>query len=119
MTVHPGNLAGRPPLGLKRPKPERGTAAARRHIEAVKQLPCVICGASPVEVHHCYSHRYGSRKRSDFETIPLCVRHHRIGPEAIHQDKAAWEAANGPDTDFLSTVADMLAGDWVNPWRRT
>lgn len=119
MSVHPGNLAGRPPLGLKMPKPERGTAAARVHMARVAQLPCVICGNRDVEVHHCISARHGSRKRSDFDTIPLCVAHHRIGPEAIHQNKAAWEALHGPDTDFLPVVADMLAGEFNSPWRQT
>lgn len=120
MSVHPGNLAARPPLGLKAPKPERGTGAAKRHIEAVKQLCCVICGQpGPSDAHHCISGRYGSRKASDFQTIPLCKAHHQDGPEAIHQNKAAWEAANGPDTDYLPVVRDMLDGTWNSPWRQS
>ncbi|MDB6454747.1 DUF968 domain-containing protein [Falsirhodobacter sp. 20TX0035] len=100
-------------------KPKRTSPDAKAHMAAVAACPCVICGARPVEVHHCISARYGSRKRSDFETIPLCVAHHRIGPEAIHQNKAAWEAANGPDTDYLPVVADMLAGEFTSPWRQS
>lgn len=105
------NLAGRPPLGLKPEKPVRGTADARRHMDRVKQLPCVICLAPPPsDAHHVISGRYGSRKASDFDTIPLCKAHHQDGPEAIHQNKRAWEQAHGPDYDFLMVVAQMLRG---------
>ncbi len=115
MSVHPGNLAGRPPLGLKAPKPERGTPAARKHLARVKALPCVICAApGPSDAHHCISGRYGSRKVSDFQTIPLCKLCHQDGPEAIHRNKGAWEARNGLDHEFLAVVADMLAGE-LNP----
>lgn len=109
------NFARKPPLGLKAPKPSK--AAGKAHMARVAQLPCVICHASPVEVHHCISGRFGQRRASDFDTIPLCYRCHR-GPEGIHASKSAWEAINGPDTDFLPVVADMLAGQ-LTPWRLT
>lgn len=94
------DLAGRPPLGQKPPKPERKTNAARAHMAYVASLPCCICGAFPVEVHHAISGRFGSRRASDFDTLPLCYNHHR-GPDGIHTAKAAWEAAHGPDTAYI------------------
>lgn len=101
------NIRG--PLGLKASKPIRGTVAAKAHLERIKSLPCVICGAAPPsDAHHVISGRFGSAKASDFDTIPLCKAHHQNGPEAIHQNKAAWEAAHGPDTDYLPVVARML-----------
>lgn len=105
------NIRG--PLGLKHPKPTRAEIAAGKvHMARVKQLPCVICGKpGPSDAHHCFSGRYGSRKTSDFETIPLCKRCHQEGPLAIHQDKAGWEERNGYDFDYLPVVADMLAGE--------
>lgn len=76
----------------------------------VKGLPCVICGAPPPsEAHHCISGRYGSRKVSDFDTIPLCPADHRTGPEAIHQNKRAWEERNGPDHSYLAVVREALS----------
>jgi len=101
------NLTGRGPLGQKAQKPERGTGAAKAHMAAVARLGCVCCGARPVSVHHCISGRYGSRKVSDFDTIPLCYDHHQ-GAGGIHQDKAAWEAGWGMDTDYLPLVAMLL-----------
>jgi hypothetical protein len=32
--------------------------------------------------------------------------------------KRAWEAAYGPDHDYLAVVADMIAGEFVSPWRK-
>lgn len=115
MNARVGDLAGRGPVGLKQPKPVRGTKAAKAHMARVAALPCVLCGYWPVEVHHCISGRYGQAKASDFETIPLCYQCHQ-GPQGIHASKDAWEALNGPDTDFLPVVADMLAGE-LTPWR--
>lgn len=51
---------------------------AKRHMERVRQLPCLICekcglGDSPAELHHVFD----TAARSDFLTIPLCPTHHR------------------------------------------
>lgn len=101
----------REPLGQK-VKPVKDPA----HMARVAQLPCVCCGARPVHVHHCKSGRYGQRKSSDRETIPLCWNHH-LGPEGFHTSQREWEATYGPDTDYLPVVADMLAGQFNSPWR--
>lgn len=101
----------RAPLGQK-VKPVKDHA----HMARVAELPCVCCGARPVEVHHVISGRFSQRKASDREIIPLCYAHHR-GPEGIHASKRAWEAIWGMDTDYLPVVADMLAGQFNSPWR--
>lgn len=36
--------------------------------------PCVICGVSPIEVHHINGR---ARGRNDREIVPLCPKHHR------------------------------------------
>lgn len=108
MNARIGDLAGRGAIGLKGAKPVRGTAEGRRHMARVAQLGCVICGARPVEVHHVISGRYGQRKASDLDTIALCPPHHRIGPDAIHNSKRAWEERHGPDYGYLPIVAALL-----------
>lgn len=80
------------------PKPERGTARARRHMELVAQSPCVICGRWPVVVHHVIHDRHSQRRASDLDTIPLCPIHH----DALHADPAGWRAVHGPDHRFLA-----------------
>ena len=94
---------------FKPPKPERGTAAAKRHMGRVKQLPCVICHRpGPSDAHHVFHGRYGSARASDFETIPLCKEHHQSGPEAIHNAKETWERTHGPDWGYLPLVRAWL-----------
>lgn len=114
MTAHPGNLGGKPPLGLKEPKPVNGTAAGRRHMGKVKQLPCVCCGKpGPSDAHHC---KAGGMARDDFKTIPLCKNHHQ-GPEGFHTERETWERLYGQDADYLPMVKDQLEGQWNNPWK--
>ena len=85
------------------------SATARRHIEAVKGLPCACCGASgPSDAHHAICDRYSQRKAPDAFCVPLCKAHHQDGPGAIHADKTAWVELWGPDWAFLPKVyADL------------
>lgn len=107
------NLANRPPLGLKEPKPTNKTSAGFRHMCRVKLLPCVVCHRpGPSIAHHCTG---DNMARDDFKTIPLCHNCH-VGPQGYHTAKKPWEAANGKDYEFLPVVADMLAGEWTAPW---
>lgn len=107
----------RRPLGLK-PTPPTATekTAGRLHLAKVASLPCVICGVSPVECHHVICGRYSQRRAPDTHTIPLCYLHHR-GAEGIHTRREWWVQTYGPDTDYLSVVQDMLAGQFNSPWR--
>lgn len=89
-------------------KAQRQTSEALAHMAAVKTLPCVICGVTPTEAHHCISHRYGSAKRGDEWTIPMCSSCHRTSPYAIHNGKRSWEEQHGPDYCFLPRVYAML-----------
>lgn len=101
------NLTGRPPLGLKAPRPKRNPD----HLVRVKALPCVICGKpGPSDAHHCIHDRYGTRKVPDEETIPLCKKHHQDGPDAIHNGKETWRQKYGPDHGYLERVAALLRG---------
>ena len=99
----------RGPLGQKADKPVRGTAGAKRWMDRVSALPCVICQRhGPSEVHHVICGRYGQRKASDFEVIPLCPSCHRLGPLAIHNGKESWVERNGPDYGFIPVVRALL-----------
>jgi hypothetical protein len=103
------NLTGKGPMGLKKPKPERGTKAAKEHLQRVKMLPCVICRKpGPSDAHHVICERFSSNKAGDFETIPLCKNCHQEGPNAIHNGKRSWVERNGPDYEYLDTVREWL-----------
>ena len=124
-------LTGQPTIGLKPDKPEPSSkarkpirkvskkrAAHQRSPEGkaelawmgrVKQLPCVICDAPPPsDAHHLMHGRYGNRKPSGYNTIPLCKNCHQDGPEAFHKGKKTWKAKHGPDYGFLPLVRALL-----------
>ena len=108
-------ISPKPPMGLKVPKlTPAEIRAGKEHMGRVKQLPCVVCHRpGPSDAHHCIHGRYGTRKATDFETIPLCVECHRYPfPGAIHSGKETWRQRYGADYEYLSVVADMLAGEW-------
>ena len=118
------DLAGRGALGQKSAKQPNGprkplpkTSAKRKaylasddrqraklHMSEVARLPCLVCGAWPVEVHHLPD------PRDDFRVIPLCPSHHRreFGPGAYHYSRKAFNAAHGSDEDLLARVARFL-----------
>lgn len=112
------NLTGRP-IAKKPAKPTaEETRLGKLHMRRVKQLPCVICWRpGPSDVHHVICGRYGTRRASDFETIPLCKSHHLDGPDAIHNGKESWIAAYGADHEYLAVVRDMLAGEHIKTVR--
>lgn len=107
---------------IKRKKPLRKVSAKRKahraskagqdglaYMQAVKSLPCAVCGASPPsDVHHVIHDRYGSRKASDFETIPLCKAHHQNGPDAIHNGKETWREKYGPDHGYIARTKNQI-----------
>lgn len=61
------------------------TAKERAHMERVAKLPCLVCGAWPVQLHHVSgsSHVMGRLPRSHELVVPLCPAHHQIqhGPK--------------------------------------
>ena len=51
----------------------------RKRLAAIRKLPCVVCGSSPVDAAHSNqsAHNKGlGIKASDEFTIPLCRNHH-------------------------------------------
>ena len=97
------------PIHQKPEKCAKSAAAHRRHIEAVKSLPCAVCGAAgPSDAHHVIHGRYGTRKPCDCNVIPLCKLHHQDGPEAIHNGKHTWAERFGNDYTYLSQVQAMI-----------
>lgn len=69
----------------------------KAYLAALHRVPCLICGAHGVEAAHVrltsieWAQRTGIRtgaggaeKPSDMWCLPLCVKHHRVGPDAEH-----------------------------------
>lgn len=95
------------PLSAKRArrKAREKSGGAWAHMAAVKELPCMVCGAPPPsQAHHVTG---DGQPRSDWRVIPLCYDCHQ-GPSGYHMAKRSWVARNGPDHEMLADVADLL-----------
>ena len=50
-----------------------------KRLAAIRKLPCVVCGRSPVDAAHSNQSSHGKGlglKACDTKTIPLCRNHH-------------------------------------------
>ncbi len=66
------------------------SAAGKRHMGMVAQLPCACCGAHGVHVHHIREGQGMAQRASDFLTIPLCPDCH-VGPLGPHAPLFLWK----------------------------
>ena len=90
-----GQRKGIDKSALSLPEPRR--IRDRKHVRAVAQQPCLVCGRQPADPHHLRfaQSRALSRRASDEFTVPLCRGHHR----EVHRcgDEAAWWRGQGID----------------------
>ena len=78
---------------IRRFKPSRPDPARDpQYLSWIRTLPCVVCSQwgfkirgylGTIEAAHV-GQRGLSQKCPDRETLPLCVFHHRLGPNAVH-----------------------------------
>lgn len=92
-------------------KPVRGTAEARRYMNAVSQLPCICCGKRPVQLHHPIMGRHSQGKSSDFDVIPLCAYPCH---DELHRNRLTWIARYGLDVDLVPRVRALVAAMEAN-----
>ena len=83
------------------------TKAEKAHLARVAQLPCVLCGDSPVEVHHVRTGAGLSQRSSHYLTVPLCPACHR-GQFGLHGDKAVLRVRKVTEMDLLARVIERL-----------
>lgn len=56
----------------------------REYLAFIRKLCCVVCGSYRlVEAAHFGPHGMGQRA-SDLDVLPLCLKHHRTGPQSYH-----------------------------------
>lgn len=81
-----------------------------RHMGRVAELPCCLCGAMPVEVHHVTEGKtFGKRDKLHFCTIPVCPSCHR-GPQGIHGDKTMLRIKKKSELELLSETLEAIYG---------
>lgn len=82
--------------------------ASKRHMGKVAQLPCCVCGAHGVHVHHIREGQGMSQRASDFLTVPLCPDCH-TGPNGIHGNKSLMRIKKLEELDLLAITIERLA----------
>jgi len=91
---------------LKQPK----RLKSPKHLAKVASLGCILCG-SPSQVHHIRTGQGMGLKASDFDTIPLCERHH-TGKEGIHTcGSRVWQMRFGTEIELLEKTRELLDAD--------
>lgn len=60
------------------------SAPIRAHLARVAGMRCMVCGHTPVEVHHVVSDGHQRLTRNHQRVIPICSACHRTGPNAVH-----------------------------------
>lgn len=90
------------------------TAAERRHMGRVAELPCVLCDllgqeqATPTTVHHIRTGQGGAQRASHFLTVAACASCHQQSPLGIHGDGTLLRIANVTELDLLAETYRRL-----------
>lgn len=85
------------------------TKGEKAHLDRVAQLPCCLCGAHGVEVHHIREGQGGAQRSGHMLTIPLCPDCHR-GPLGVHGDKTMLRIKKWTELDALEwTLRELYA----------
>lgn len=79
------------------------TAAEKKHLGRIKELPCVVCGSPPIsEAHHI-------EQGNHYLCIPVCADCHRGGFNGIHGQARIWKAQKLTELDALNkTIARIV-----------
>ena len=84
--------------------------AGKRHMARIAALPCAICGAHPVHVHHIRQTVGAGQRAQDTLTLPLCPDHHtgRAGIHGLGQ-KGFYMRYKRDEIDLLAETLEKLA----------
>lgn len=100
---------------MKRRARPRATTIEREYMSVVAGLACIVCrnlgfGESPAEVHHVRYLAGAGQRSSNFDTLPLCPNHHRLGGYGVayHAGPEEWERRYGTEADLLAQTKREL-----------
>ncbi|MDR2219742.1 MAG: hypothetical protein LBE24_04085 [Methylobacillus sp.] len=80
----------------------------KSHLNRVAALPCCLCGAMPVELHHIREGQGMGQRAGDMLVIPVCADCHR-GSKGIHGDKSMMKIRKVTELDLLNeTLKEVL-----------
>ena len=87
------------------------TKAEHAHLNRVASLPCCLCGAKPVEVHHILEGRIKGRKSGHWTSIPCCPDCHRGSHNGIHGRQAMMKIMKTTELELLGQTLEKLYGE--------
>ncbi len=80
----------------------------------VASMGCIVCvglghGETPAEIHHIGNGAM-SMRAGNYEVIPLCAQHHRLGNTgvAVHAGRKSFEANFGTEQELLEQTMMWL-----------
>ncbi len=74
----------------------------------VAELPCVLCGAHGVQVHHIREGQGMAQRASNWLVVPLCPSCH-TGPLGVHGDKTMMRINKMTELDMLAKTIEALS----------
>ena len=83
------------------------TKSEKDYMSRVADLGCICCG-QPAELHHPRKHTGLGLRSSNYDVIPLCPNHHRLGKVSIHLGKTQFERTFGTEKVLLKKVKKAL-----------
>lgn len=85
------------------------SAASKRHLARVHEIPCVVCGAIPVEAHHAREGQGMAQRGSDWLVAALCPDCHR-GSRGLHGDKSMMRIHKFDELDLVAMTLERIYG---------
>lgn len=82
---------------------------SKAHIERIKHMDCILCGAAgPSDAHHIRTGQGMGQRADDVLAVPLCKACHQ-GPHGIHGDRAMLRINKVDEMDLLAmTLKEVL-----------
>ena len=78
-----------------------------KYLDRVAQLNCVLCGDSPVQVHHLRAGEGMGQRAQHFLGIALCPDCH-LGKHGVHGDRQRLYAQKLDEIDLLARTIEAL-----------
>lgn len=84
----------------------------KEYIQAVAEVGCIICG-SPAEIHHIREGMGASQRNDNWNILPLCPIHHRLGGAGIayHAGADSFALNYGSERDLESILHGIVFGN--------
>ncbi len=114
------------PEAFKGPRQRRPRVKDGNHLDFIRTLPCLVCGAFPVEAAHIRMSSSIAAKREtgiaekpdDCWSVPLCIQCHRTGLKSQHSmgEYDFWQMHRIPPI-FVSLALWQATGDYERGYK--